>query len=71
MFNYVSPPLANRLDTASSWRSHGRVYAQIAENYYFQISYKWELNDVAIWDNRVSLSPLVSSSSFFYLVSSD
>lgn len=51
------------------------LYAQMAENYEFQVRYKWEPNDVAIWDNRVSLSPLVSFCSFllssFHLVSSD
>lgn len=38
------------------------LYAQIAENYDFQVRYKWETNDVAIWDNRVTLSSSVSSS---------
>ena len=31
------------------------LYDHIAENYDFQLRYKWEPNDVAIWDNRASL----------------
>lgn len=30
------------------------LYTQMAENYDFQVRYKWEQNDVAIWDNRVT-----------------
>jgi sulfonate dioxygenase len=31
------------------------LYAQISENPDFQVRFKWEPNDVAIWDNRVGL----------------
>lgn len=38
------------------------LFAQISQNHDFQVRFKWQLNDVAIWDNRVSvsLSPLFS-----------
>ena len=38
------------------------LFAQIIQNHDFQVRFKWQLNDVAIWDNRVSvsLSPLFS-----------
>jgi len=29
------------------------LFAQIAQNHTFHVRYKWEPNDVAIWDNRV------------------
>ena len=28
----------------------------IAENHNFQVRYKWGVNDVAIWDNRLAMS---------------
>lgn len=30
------------------------LFAQICQNHDFQVRFKWEPNDVAIWDNRVS-----------------
>ena len=29
------------------------LFAQIAQNHAFHVRYRWEVNDVAIWDNRV------------------
>ena len=38
------------------------LFAQISQNHDFQVRFKWQPNDVAIWDNRVrvSLSPFFS-----------
>jgi sulfonate dioxygenase len=41
------------------------LYSQISDNITFHMRHKWEPNDVVIWDNRVSLSILVSPFSFF------
>ena len=29
------------------------LFSQIAQNYTSHVRYRWEANDVAIWDNRV------------------
>jgi hypothetical protein len=64
LWECVSHALADRLDTADSCVPMAEsnailafLYSQIAENYDFQIPYKWEPNDVAIWDNRISGVP--------------
>lgn len=31
------------------------LFAQITENPDFQVRYKWETDDIAFWDNRVSV----------------
>lgn len=31
------------------------LFRQISENPDFQVRFKWETNDVAIWDNRVGI----------------
>ena len=31
----------------------GFLFAQINQNHQFQVRFKWEPNDIAIWDNRV------------------
>jgi hypothetical protein len=30
------------------------LFAQLSQNHDFQVRFKWEPNDVAIWDNRAS-----------------
>ncbi|KAF8259010.1 hypothetical protein EI94DRAFT_1780769 [Lactarius quietus] len=53
---YVSPGWTQRIigvPEAESDAILAFLYAQIAENYDFQMRYKWEPNDVVIWDNRV------------------
>ena len=44
------------------------LFAQIAENHDFHVRYKWDPNDIAIWDNRVSppLPPFPFLSFFFF-----
>ena len=34
----------------------GFLFAQINQNHQFQVRFKWEPNDVAIWDNRVRIT---------------
>lgn len=43
------------------------LFAQIGQNHDFQVRFKWQPNDVAIWDNRVSvsLSPLFTTQLYF------
>jgi sulfonate dioxygenase len=42
------------------------LFAQISQNHDFQVRFKWEPNDVAIWDNRVSFHPPFSQPNFYF-----
>ncbi|KAI9463288.1 alpha-ketoglutarate-dependent sulfonate dioxygenase [Lactarius psammicola] len=53
---YVNPGFTRRIvgvPKAESDAVLAFLFAQIAENHDFHVRYKWEPNDVAIWDNRV------------------
>ena len=34
------------------------LFSQISENHDFHVRFKWQPNDVAIWDNRVRTLPI-------------
>ncbi|KAI9509817.1 hypothetical protein F5148DRAFT_1275078 [Russula earlei] len=53
---YVNPGFTRRIvgvPKAESDAILAFLFAQISQNYSFQVRFKWEPNDVAIWDNRV------------------
>lgn len=53
---YVNPGFTRRIagvPKAESDAILAFLFAQIADNHDFHVRYKWEPNDVAIWDNRV------------------
>ncbi|KAH9998848.1 alpha-ketoglutarate-dependent sulfonate dioxygenase [Russula compacta] len=53
---YVNPGFTRRIvgvPKAESDAILAFLFAQISQNYDFQVRFKWEPNDVAIWDNRV------------------
>ncbi|KAI0300798.1 alpha-ketoglutarate-dependent sulfonate dioxygenase [Russula brevipes] len=53
---YVNPGFTRRIvgvPKAESDAMLAFLYAQMSENPDFQVRFKWEPNDIAIWDNRV------------------
>lgn len=53
---YVNPGFTRRIvgvPKAESDAILAFLFAQISQNHGFQVRFKWEPNDIAIWDNRV------------------
>ncbi|KAN0120772.1 alpha-ketoglutarate-dependent sulfonate dioxygenase [Russula decolorans] len=53
---YVNPGFTRRImgvPKAESDAILAFLFAQISQNHDFQVRFKWEPNDIAIWDNRV------------------
>ncbi|KAF8501545.1 alpha-ketoglutarate-dependent sulfonate dioxygenase [Russula emetica] len=53
---YVNPGFTRRIVGVPKVESDAILaflFAQINQNHHFQVRFKWEPNDIAIWDNRV------------------